>query len=341
MRHNLIACILLPALFAAMPAAAQETVPGEATKPAAEEAPVEAAKEGARPVDAAEVSHLVGQLGSEVYADRETAEKCLTALGKAALAHLDPLLATTSDPEVVARLERVYKSHVPESAYRKESDTLTPGFLGVRLEVKAADEDERLIGRQWGVRIVEVVSGTAAEEAGLQVGDLIIKVDGETFEGDIAAAHFVRRIQRVGAGGKIRLEYYRQQVIGIASSRTPHVGPGDEAGLGPDRQEEVNDASELKKVMVTLRHRDVEAAGQARVIRSGQPGDVTRDEMLTYRWTRYWKEYRAAMRAKHAPPKPVGVDLKATDPPGQPKSDPSNGAAKSVPSPAPKDEETQ
>jgi membrane-associated protease RseP (regulator of RpoE activity) len=339
MRHNLIACILLPALFAAMPAAAQETVPGAAPKTAAEEAPVEAVKEGTRPVDPAEVSRLVGQLASETYAARETAEKRLAALGKAAVTHLDPLLATTSDPEVLARLKRVYKLHVPESAYRKEGEKLEPGFLGVRLEVKAADDDERLTGRQWGVRIVEVVSGTAAEEAGLQAGDLIIKVDGETFEGNIAAAHFVRRIQRVGAGGQVSMEYYRRKGINSAAERTRRVDGGGEAR--PDLDEEVGDGSEMKKVTVTLRSRDVQVAGQARVIRSGQSGDVTRDEMLAYRWTRYWKQYRAAMRARYAPPKPVGVDSKTGDQPGRPRSDPSNGAAEPAPSPGSKAEETQ
>lgn len=331
MRHNLTACILFPVLLAAVSAAAP---PAETALPAAEGATAETAEEDVRPINPAEVARWVGQLGRETYADREAAESHLATLGKAVLAYLDPLLATTSDPEVVARLERVYKLHVPESAYRKASDTLEPGFLGVRLEVKSADEDERLTGRQWGVRIVEVVSGTAAEDAGLQMGDLIIKVDDEAFEGNISAAHFIRRIQRVGAGGQVRLEYYRRQGIRNASPRAPRAG---EARLVPDRQEEVGEVSELKKVTVTLRPREVEAAaGRARVIRSGQSGDVTRDEMLAYRWTRYWKAYRAALRARYTPPKPASVDSKAADQPGRPKSDSSSGAAK----PAPKAEET-
>ncbi|MCB0762840.1 MAG: PDZ domain-containing protein, partial [Flavobacteriales bacterium] len=51
------------------------------------------------------------------------------------------------------------------------------GFLGVKL--KSADEEE---SASVGALVSEVIGGTAAEESGLEAGDLIVQVDDEPIE---------------------------------------------------------------------------------------------------------------------------------------------------------------
>ena len=54
-----------------------------------------------------------------------------------------------------------------------------------------------------------VQPGTAAEEAGLRMGDLILAIDGEAVDDQPRAPQFRELIQSKGAGGVIRLDVLR------------------------------------------------------------------------------------------------------------------------------------
>lgn len=75
-------------------------------------------------------------------------------------------------------------------------------FLGVYLRDKNGGGDEATAG----VLITGVIEGTAAESAGLQSGDIITAVDGETVYDMDQLVHLIRTKE---AGDKIKLEFLR------------------------------------------------------------------------------------------------------------------------------------
>ncbi|HOI54257.1 MAG TPA: PDZ domain-containing protein [Phycisphaerae bacterium] len=159
-------------------------------------------------VDRARVAALVAGLGGEVWAAREEAQKALAAMGPDALPVLDEGLAGVKDPEVLRRLKEVYRRWVLQEQYA--GDDLRPGFLGIQLDVVVGD-DPRMGERENGVRVMGVVADTAAERGGLKEGDLIVSLNGKRFLGVFGIDHFKNRIQRIGAGGAVRMGIWREQ----------------------------------------------------------------------------------------------------------------------------------
>lgn len=194
-------------LMGQVPAADVPTQPAdEAPKPAdADVDKDESASDErpARPLTDAEVRVQVAELSNKAWPARQAAEERLIAAGPKVLAQLDPHLGRASDSEVLDRLERVYRRHVPSSEYQGES--LRSGFLGVGISVVSGDEEPSLPPRRCGVKIARIITDSGADKGGLQVDDLILSVDGEEFIGDATNQHFIDRVQRVGEGGSVRL----------------------------------------------------------------------------------------------------------------------------------------
>ena len=90
---------------------------------------------------------------------------------------------------------------------RRESErdwSMTP-YLGVRTEPATADQ-LRAAGSASGARVEEVVQGTAAEAAGLKVGDLILAVDGTAIDGRFGLR---RALGDRAAGDRVTLGVFR------------------------------------------------------------------------------------------------------------------------------------
>lgn len=217
----------------------------------------------------AQVTSLVADLSDESWSAREAAEKVLTEADPGVLRQLDQHLAVSRDPEALRRLERIYRHHVPKSAYVGE--TPVPGFLGIQMDntTVTADDSPVLSGRECGIVVVEVVAPqdgsepTAAQKVGLQSGDLIVAIDGQKFVGDVSTAHLAERISRVGAGGTFPLVFYR----------------------GDKRHE----------VQVTLGRRVATApAGGPAVVPSESDADASKEDpkVVAYRWSKYWEARR-------------------------------------------------
>jgi len=214
-------CMLLIALFALAAAVPAWSADDEAA--GADD--VGTASRVAQPTGT-ELARLVSLLGDTVWAERESAESRLKLMGEGVLSRLDPLLAAASDPEVLKRLERVYRYHVPQRLYA--GATQREGFLGISMRAVPNDEEPVLGERQWGVRVEGVIADTAAEKAGLQTGDLITAMDGEPFVGDVNNAHFSARITEIGEGGTVSLTVLRGgerfQVAALLMRRPPEQG---------------------------------------------------------------------------------------------------------------------
>lgn len=196
----------------------------QASTPQPEPAAAKADQPAPVSIDKAHVAALVAKLGDQQWTTREDAEKELVGLGPDVLPILDKYLPVAKDPEVLQRLERVFRDLTPQSQYA--GDDARPGFLGIQLDVVVNDADPRLGERENGVLVMGVVADTAAEKAGLREGDLIVSLDGSKFLGDFSIDNFKNRIQRIGASGKTRVSLFRGQAylnldVVLGASPTP------------------------------------------------------------------------------------------------------------------------
>lgn len=93
-----------------------------------------------------------------------------------------------------------------------ESDTTTPNqtqsgeaYLGISAQT-VTDEYSQLLGMPKGIYISSVENGSAAEECGLQSGDIICSFDG-TEVSDMETLHDM--VVSHNAGDEVKIEYYR------------------------------------------------------------------------------------------------------------------------------------
>lgn len=100
------------------------------------------------------------------------------------------------------------------------------GFLGVGIQPVTADLATALgLDRPRGAIVAEVGAGTPAETAGLEPGDVILSLDGETIEGPAALS---RAVGTHDPGDEVRLSVLRdgdEMTIGVTLAALP----GDEA----------------------------------------------------------------------------------------------------------------
>lgn len=103
------------------------------------------------------------------------------------------------------------------------------GFLGVSLAEVEPDEreDYGLAKDQHAMVVLEVTKGGPAEKAGLKAGDLLLGMDGKTFETREALTAAIRA---TAPGTAVKLRIQRE---GKEISIEPKVGAASAAGPGP------------------------------------------------------------------------------------------------------------
>jgi hypothetical protein len=267
-----VAAVAVASLVAVARGQEEQAPPGAESRAAVATAGAKAAPPA--PVDREQVAALTAALGSAEWTDREAAQKALAELGPDVLTALDERLPDITDPEILRRLERVYRRWVSQERYA--GDDLRPGFLGIQLSDVVKD-DPRMGERENGIRVMGVVPDTAAERGGLNDGDLIVSLNGTRFLGDYNTDHFRNRIQRIGAGGAVRMGLWRDQayleldlVLGAppASAGVTVVRVVDENGV------------EVRRI-------------------GGEPADgqVDVDErVLGHRWATWWRNHLDELR---------------------------------------------
>jgi membrane-associated protease RseP (regulator of RpoE activity) len=131
------------------------------------------------PVDAELASELeatIARLGAPSYKQREAATLRLREIGPASFAKLQSAYRTSDEFEMRLRIETI----VRDTFLNKFVFGLN-GFLGIsQSQVPIVHDDEGRIQEGYvGIRIQRVIKDTSAEKSGLQVGDVIIALNGE------------------------------------------------------------------------------------------------------------------------------------------------------------------
>lgn len=151
---------------------------------------------------------LIPKLASPSYKEREEATAGLIEIGAPAFARLRDAYQSTSDLEVLLRIE-----HIVRTAYLNHHVYDRSGFLGINLQpyVANAEEDPRLPAGTAGVKVGRIIPGTSAERAGMLKDDVIFEVDGGPVpgEGMQVVEEFSAIIRARGPGGKMSLTLLR------------------------------------------------------------------------------------------------------------------------------------
>lgn len=210
-----------------------------------------------------ELPQLVMELGSDSWPVREAAEKRLLLMDASLLAELDPLLQRTRDEEVLWRLERVYRSLVPQDAYAP-AERLQPGFLGIGFDIVSDDIDARIGEGRSAARVSMLIASGPAERGGVKVDDLLYSLNGRVFTGDFGSEHLQRMLIGFGAGCEVKLGLLR----------------GDEK----------------LSISVTLDKRPAEVTNQQIDSRVGAE-EASARYVLDYLWEQYWAERKDGIGA--------------------------------------------
>jgi len=149
-----------------------------------------------------EIHRLMGELGAPKYAAREAAQKQLLQIGDA---NYQPVLdlslrtyATTQDPEVKLRLRGVMARLVGTKIFDRPR-----GYLGVQIaSATALDEQQQPIR---GITVLKPVEDGVAEKAGIQAGDLILKLDDLDLVKTPSTLEFTHYVQSKYPGDKVKL----------------------------------------------------------------------------------------------------------------------------------------
>ena len=153
--------------------------------------------------EAPEIARLITQLGAPEFAARQAAQTALINLGSNRLdAVLDQSVhayARTDDPEVKGRLHDVLQTLVLRYLIDRPR-----GFLGVQF-----NRGGRVDGQPPAVEVMAVTADTAAEKAGLQAGDQLLRAGDLELTKDGAADAFVQFIQSKPPGTPLTLEISR------------------------------------------------------------------------------------------------------------------------------------
>ncbi|MGD2108613.1 MAG: PDZ domain-containing protein [Phycisphaerae bacterium] len=123
---------------------------------------------------AAEVDELIVELSSPEYALREEATEGLVEIGVPAFSQLRAAYRATDELEIRLRIEQVVKeAYLDSHVFNKNA------FLGIRHQFKSVvhADDPRVGEGHFGVTVDTVLERTAAAEAGLVPGDVIIGLD--------------------------------------------------------------------------------------------------------------------------------------------------------------------
>ena len=180
-----------------------------------------------------------------------------------------------------------------------EEGRLVRGYLGVRIQDLTPELAEGLgLRSAQGALVTEVLPETPAEKAGLQEGDVILKV-GDQAVGDADALRLL--IARNRPGKRVKLQIAREGKIRTIEITLAEY-PEEETSLVPHRTQdwglEVEQTDEGVRVTEVAEGSPADAAGL-------QEGDLIRK--IGKREIRTLQDFRDAIKAYRESPKPVVI----------------------------------
>lgn len=157
-----------------------------------------------------EIRRLIGELGAPKYAMREAAQKQLLQLGgktyEAVLALSVRTYATTKDPEVKSRLRFVMASLVGSKIFDQPR-----GYLGIQIAQRTgADGPDGFVG---GVAVLNAFEDGVAAKAGIQAGDIFLKIDDLDLVEKPSTLEFINHVQSKRPGDKVKLAVRRGESV--------------------------------------------------------------------------------------------------------------------------------
>ncbi|MCG3136390.1 MAG: hypothetical protein HJJLKODD_00222 [Phycisphaerae bacterium] len=186
----------------------------------------------------------VEELAHPEYAVRQQAQEQLRALPIAALPHLHDIYLQLSDLEV-----RLQLASIAEDIACREVVMQSGGFIGISWQPVDAVEDSRVPRDQFGVIVQRVLPGSAAERAGLAIGDLLLSMDGEKLMLDPKEPRdFARQIGSVPPGKRIKfgvMRGHRYFTVRLIVGHRPWTYIRSNPQLSPEAQQQVDHAEEL------------------------------------------------------------------------------------------------
>lgn len=135
---------------------------------------------------------LLRGIASDDFAEREESQAKLMQWSqknsKVATSELLKLSESDEDPEVRKRCELILRA-LGEADYLSDGQ----GYIGILMQevmLEAGGENDV----PMGIRVLDVMPGSPAEKAGLQVGDMIVALDGDSWKGIGAVTEFGEKI---------------------------------------------------------------------------------------------------------------------------------------------------
>lgn len=177
-----------------------------------------------------------------------------------------------------------YSFAVPSAIVKKVAEDLREfgvvqrGLLGARIqELNTKFAEELGIDRDNGVYVNEVTENSAAEEAGLQKGDVITAVDGIT---TLRNSELLEQLGRRRPGDEVTLTFERDGDLLTATARLRNAN-GDTEPILPTPEPETEELEELGAEFVSIdaeRAKELDIAGGLQVtdLNSGLLADQTR-----------------------------------------------------------------
>lgn len=154
------------------------------------------------------IATAIGQLGSPIYKEREDAVEQLLTIGVPAFSQLRQVYSRTGELEVRLRVEDVvHEAYLDHHVFGRNA------FLGISQHrvPRSHDDDPRILEGHYGVAIGKIIAGTAAQDAKMQKGDVIIALDGEPLQSGAANVNmsFGESIRLRGPGALVTLSILR------------------------------------------------------------------------------------------------------------------------------------
>lgn len=184
----------------------------------------------------APASALLRKLGAETFRDREEAQAKLLEWGKQqpdpAMKWLHGRMISETDPELRRRFAAVLRELVLVE-YRKNGD----GYIGIYM-MPSAVEVPGGQGKRFGIRVTNLVPGSAGAKAGLVAGDVIIAAGGNAWTGENVMDLFQKQIRDQKPGSRMDLKVLRgnQEIeVSVILERRPLAPPNrGPSGPAPD-----------------------------------------------------------------------------------------------------------
>jgi len=191
-------------------------------------------------LEAAELpKEIVSRLNADAFRERENAQNELLVWGRAKpherATHILQAADHHADPEIRERCMAVLRD-IAIDEYLRDGE----GFLGIRMGDEMA-EIQRGKGLLAVMRVVEVLRDSAAEKAGMQVNDLIYKLDGKKWVDGAASPDFMEAVRRLKPGDEVELGLMRDgklRELRVELGRRP-AGADIQRGFSPVDPEEV------------------------------------------------------------------------------------------------------